>query len=1060
MSHAKFWRWLVTLLAGIMVTQVVVTNMTSAQVAGAVGGRDLSTVVAGGTILDSVETSFQTANEEPINDNRISTEAQMKLNYKWSFPEDNVVKAGDYFTFNLPSACKMTNTYEGELNDDKTGLPLAHYFVSLAGVVTFTFTENAESSNVSGTFWVHSDKMNFGHTGNQEILIPLGDEKSTTVDVTAVPDKRVDIAKKGLMPSDGSSEIEWQIGINNQAFELSNAVITEHLPETLQLVGVSIEEATTSPSVHQDAMDPTGSLVGDWQKAGKQLIEGQDFILDGSQIQLVGNYAKTSTPLLITVKTKLTHPDQPLGWNDFLTNSASLEWTGKEMPPTPPTATNQIQYHYEPKKWLTKEAVEGSANNNYRWHVEYNQNGQTIPANTTLTDTLGSGQSFVTNGDFVLSQGTYYGSSLSPDDPLVKGKDYEISYVNNTMTITLLKETDKPIVLEYLTHADQPTQGQVLTNTIVDNHDHDATAETTVDITPRLEKSLGEVDRKNHQVEYNVAINSTNQPLSNLVLTDTMGRKDGVKADTNLVANSLVLVDETTQQTLIAGVNYEIQTTGNQFTLKLIGDYAQTTHHFKLTYQIAYDANAPEDMTWVNTIDGPLGSTSTVELPPDDHGTTTPSTKPVKKGTWEDWDNDLRWDILVNQDGHALNGATVTDEIEASQRFKSVELYTAKSEWGNWKLDQQVKDFSDYDLSADGRTLTVHLPDGSSSPYMVVLKTTRVNGLINPASFTDTADFHHDGITESTNPSTIWPDITNELISKTGEQDQTIGDHIGNGNQVNWKLKLNAIQATLTNVVVTDVATANQVVDPDSFEIYPYTLDLSDPYDPKSKVDTASPLKKGVDYRVDATRDGSSGETTTTITFLRDLDRAYEVQYHSTLSGSSGLLSNKASIQADQKTNLPTEDSAEVKISGAGGDGVSEPGKLVVHKTDPTGSLALPGAKFTLTPVEGGEGRTVTTDAQGNATWQNVLTGHYYLAEAQAPTGYQISPEYQGRGKEIELTFKTGDTEANITVVNEKAILPHTGGWQRAIALLIGMMLLVLAGWLIVARMKKAGEVG
>lgn len=43
-----------------MVTQVVVTSMTTAQIAGADGGRDLSTVVAGGSILDHVQATLPT----------------------------------------------------------------------------------------------------------------------------------------------------------------------------------------------------------------------------------------------------------------------------------------------------------------------------------------------------------------------------------------------------------------------------------------------------------------------------------------------------------------------------------------------------------------------------------------------------------------------------------------------------------------------------------------------------------------------------------------------------------------------------------------------------------------------------------------------------------------------------------------------------------------------------------------------------------------------------------------------------------------------------------------
>lgn len=116
----------------------------------------------------------------------------------------------------------------------------------------------------------------------------------------------------------------------------------------------------------------------------------------------------------------------------------------------------------------------------------------------------------------------------------------------------------------------------------------------------------------------------------------------------------------------------------------------------------------------------------------------------------------------------------------------------------------------------------------------------------------------------------------------------------------------------------------------------------------------------------------------------------------------------------------------------------------------------LQGAEFTLIPdANPNKARSVTTDKDGNATVDNLLSGNYHLIETKAPAGYDIDPAYAGEGKEIQLAFKDDSQPLTYTVYNSKHVLPRTGGIGQAIALLLGSLLLSLAIALITWRMKR-----
>ena len=88
-------------------------------------------------------------------------------------------------------------------------------------------------------------------------------------------------------------------------------------------------------------------------------------------------------------------------------------------------------------------------------------------------------------------------------------------------------------------------------------------------------------------------------------------------------------------------------------------------------------------------------------------------------------------------------------------------------------------------------------------------------------------------------------------------------------------------------------------------------------------------------------------------------------------------------------------------------------GAVTVTKTDAATGAALAGATFELLNSAGQVVQTLTTDASGTATFNNLLQGSYTVREAVAPAGYVLSvPATQ------TVTVTAGDT-SSVTFANE-----------------------------------------
>ena len=152
-------------------------------------------------------------------------------------------------------------------------------------------------------------------------------------------------------------------------------------------------------------------------------------------------------------------------------------------------------------------------------------------------------------------------------------------------------------------------------------------------------------------------------------------------------------------------------------------------------------------------------------------------------------------------------------------------------------------------------------------------------------------------------------------------------------------------------------------------------------------------------------------------------------------------------------------------------------GRLIVTKYDDDGTTPLEGVTFVLTSKEDTDRvMTLTTDANGEVTFDKVPCGEYSLIEAKTVKGHSLLSE------PVDVTLPLAMTEAEVTQKNVDASkafysvkndkyqfyslnydvtdhatlnLPNTGmmdNWKQYIPILIGCLAIVIGGFV---YMKK-----
>lgn len=945
--------------------------------------------------------------------NKATTSSPANIEFTWVIPDsiNNVtthINPGDVYAFDLPSEFKIYNNITGIL-DDGNGGSYGDYTVYPNGHVVMVFNDNAsEKSNVNGALQVHTQFNSQTITGSTQQQINFPISSPVTLTIPFKPSKTMDSIDKQGTPdkSINPGNINWIVNINETENKLTNAKVTDPT-----LTGLSLN--TNSIKVYPLTVNVDGSTT-----VGTTPVPTSDYTVQDSDGNLEIDFNNPiSSAYQIQYSTAIT--DMGKGITSF-DNKATLTSDGVSPVTADATVTNKRGDH------LTK-TVTGydKATQTITWTIDYNGDDKSIPDGTVLHDLFDNTQDLVSNSvkvyqatvndDGSFSQGTAVSSGYSVTPTSQTGKNgFDLTFNGNS--------NSGAYQIVYQTKANGlVTANGTVNNSVVENSGTPVDASQGVAQQGIIKSNTG-VNYANKTTTWKINVNGNNYLLNNAKITDTFDNAGLV-----LQESTFKIHDVTSNTDLTEGTDYTLSSNPSGFIVTFNGSYVSTSDAFTITYTTDFNfANLTPGKTnlsntsvlsWTDASEQNQSSTSTATFTPDSDT----QSNGFKNGSYDATTKQITWNVGVNYNLATITDPVISDPITGDQQYVdgSFELHymtlTGSANGVTVGAGVPTSDYTvDYPSSGNSNTLTVHFLSPITTPYYITYKTSLGGQIVN-ASYTNTATVKDGSTTVTTLNASVSPANGGSLASKSGVQD---------GNYVDWTVNINSSQSTVSNAELDDTPTNNQIIDPNSFHLYPRTVDANG----NLTTDTGNELQQGKDYTLTINTDNNTGAQTFTIKFVNPIDSAYQLTYSTLINANDGdTLGNTANFSGNniQTVTQQTSQNVTVHLSTGSGTGSGVNGSLTVFKDDAVSHTALPGAIFTLYDSTGKTAlRTLTTGSDGKAAFNNFKYGTYILKEIQAPAGYTISDALvNGTPVTIDATSSAAGALTTIDDNQNKVIL-------------------------------------
>ncbi|MNO60449.1 Collagen binding domain protein [compost metagenome] len=457
-------------------------------------------------IITSVSMAVYGADGQTVTDSVYEQDANVTLDYTWSFPKAHQYKQGDTFTFQLPEQFQLFNDINGVLvsEDGDVGTFAVE---QLSHQVTMTFNDYIEThDDVQGTLQINTkfDKHKISGSTVQQILFPVNGGIQT-VSVKFKPSVGATIEKRGIPQGFNADHILWSVDVNKSLNTVWNAVVTDPIPTGLSL-STPVTVSVYSLSVQLDGSVMQGALL-DTSKYSTAFTEG-------SLIVTFNDPAITSA-YRIEYSTAITNERQL-----SFTNTATF--TGDGQVPASASATVQVERGGSLKKYSS-----GYDWNNQiiSWAIEYNYNEQKIlQEDAKLTDLFDDSQGLIADSLKVYTVQLDSAGAPTLGNLLTKDLDYTVvaaSDVNKTgFSLQFKQDVSSPYRIEYKTKAAK----RVFADTTITNSVTDSTyteQATRLIRSAILYKNLTDVDYQNKTVGWKVTLNSDNYPMGQVEITES-----------------------------------------------------------------------------------------------------------------------------------------------------------------------------------------------------------------------------------------------------------------------------------------------------------------------------------------------------------------------------------------------------------------------------------------------------------------------------------------------------------------------------------------------------------
>lgn len=929
-------------------------------------------LLSNGRLLDSEGNEYV--------DGDIKGDAKFTLSYEWAISNDisESVIPGDYYEFQLPESLKVNGSTEGTLGSYGT------YSVSPLGIVRLTFNQTIrEAFDNHGSFYLGLE-LNpdyVSEPGPVLITVPVTEDVKYEFDVK--PTQEVSAIEKEGNPNKLKNPefITWNITINKNYDELSNAVVEDFIPNGLTLRDVKIYDVTTDLHGNVTQQDELSSVV---------YTEVDGVIRFNEPI---------ARPYRIEVITDID-VHAPVGEKLSYINRARLSSDSSEDIET--TATVVIESGHA----LTKKGIEYKPEEKtMKWRITINGDSKTL-TNPWITDTLDTRLSL--DKETVIVKGIQSGNIYD---------NYEVSESLGGFDIIFSGTISEELVIEYITSIKDDVVivgGESFSNTVVFG-EYSLTVGQGVG-QPLFWKDHVGLNYETQTATWRYEINRAHEVMKNATIDDVFE-----SGNLQYVDNSFKLWDVTTSIEWVAGVDYEVQETSTGLRIVLL---KETNTRLRAEYQTTYhlDNTLPRSTLLRNTATLKYLSRDNREITISDYEEMNVNSDTAKNGfkngTYNAVSKEIEWTVALNYDRIHFNNATFRDTIGLGQTFVDNSLviypYTI-TENGSIVVDTDnpfdIADFSVVLPTADnGNTVMVDFSTlDTGKTYLIKFRTSLANAII-VDSYENTALYTVDA-TEYALDASVDVKYGNEVLSKDGKQ---------NGDAFEWMLMINRSQSYLENVVVQDTPSSNQIFDLESFSVFETVVsengDVSVNYDSKLKINE--------DYSIDIVT-SEVGESFS-LKFANPISQSYVIQYRTfgVFENNNYVISNGATLTADgiEETDVDNSDSKQFVATRSGGDGTSRAGIYTLRKVDSEGN-PLEGVVFTLTFADNAEIQYVLiTDENGTARFNKLRFGEYTLVETTPLPGYKVDTDL-ARG--ISITINA-DTNPNDVQEIENSILNVT----------------------------------
>jgi len=932
----------------------------------------------------------------------------LEISYRFNLPVGHQYIDGAFFEFALPAEFAVYNEVTGSLIDGDSNI-FGQYRLSTDRTVRLTFNDRITTYVASGLDgWVNFQtevREDLDGDLQREIVINIRDNTLVRIPFNFSPNAGSSIDKRGIPNQTYNADsITWMVDFNKDLQTIENAVLSDPLGVNLTLLDGSIElyflRVQLDGSVIQEATVPVDQY---------DIVTSADESVDeGFEIRF---NSEINDAYRLVFRTGI---DQD-GFS--YTNTATL--TGSNIQPLVAAATVSV----DRGAVLEKDAAAYDPDlQSVDWEIRINYNLKEIEAtDSTVTDTYGTAQSLL-GGSLVVSRVNLDGNGVEIPGTAVEqlvGTDYTFDPIyadpddpGSTVvgfTITFNNTISSAYRINYQTVPVNRVYGTVtLNNTAQFSGESDGASQTLRQSI--LTKTHQDVNYANETVQWTILINRDQQPMSNLVITDTF-TNSGLTITPGDPNNPADLRSAVAVSGLPVGVTYDIAllsvAEGKGFIINNfrdgLGNPVIISETITITYTTVF---AYEELTnpannfrnnvrldWVDADSVARDINVTRIFVPNQQT----RQNGFKGGSYNAITKEITWTVGVNYNLRDVNNAQVFDYILGNQTLVpgSIAVYSATIN-ANGTVTRGVvalamgNDPGQYQMesvtgpgSEPNPGFRITFSDNPINSLYIIEYRTSLEDRVIAGQYDNTAYLFSGDDSQAVLNATVSNRNWGIYASKQGSNE---------GRTVTWQIDINPGLSQLNNVVIEDSLSPGQRILQDTFKVYSTTVTGAN-----GSYERDAELVRDTDYTVAFSGSFNDDErmVLSLIGGYSTINSAYIVEYQTFIEFIyQGQVSNSAVLTATT-LGLPddTGDSEDIggRITSGQGGIRGFLGRLVVLKTDVSTGTLLPGAQFELRHESGSTViATATAGSNGTAVFNNVLFGNYNVTEITPPPGYAL----------------------------------------------------------------------